>query len=75
MLYHDHDHHQQQQQQPQPWRRVCDELYVVQEGETLNTISEKCDDPFIVENNPHIQDPDDVFPGLVIKITPSNHGG
>ncbi|KAL5974634.1 hypothetical protein ACLOJK_031304 [Asimina triloba] len=51
-------------------RRPCDEIYVVEEGETLQTISEKCGDPFIVEENPHIQDPDDVFPGLVIKITP-----
>ncbi|TXG70833.1 hypothetical protein EZV62_005768 [Acer yangbiense] len=51
--------------------RPCDEIYVVGEGETLNTISDKCDDPFIVERNPHIHDPDDVFPGLVIKITPS----
>ncbi|KAF5457810.1 hypothetical protein F2P56_021889 [Juglans regia] len=51
--------------------RPCDEIYVVGEGETLHTISDKCDDPFIVERNPHIQDPDDVFPGLVIKITPS----
>ncbi|KAL5567787.1 hypothetical protein UlMin_024362 [Ulmus minor] len=50
----------------------CDEIYVVGEGETLNTISDKCGDPFIVERNPHIHDPDDVFPGLVIKITPSN---
>ncbi|GFP98521.1 hypothetical protein PHJA_001996000 [Phtheirospermum japonicum] len=50
--------------------RACDEIYVVGEGETLHTISEKCDDPFIVERNPHIHDPDDVFPGLVIKITP-----
>lgn len=48
----------------------CDEIYVVREGETLQTISEKCGDPFIVEENPHIYDPDDVFPGLVIKITP-----
>ncbi|KEH18985.1 putative LysM domain-containing protein [Medicago truncatula] len=54
--------------------KPCDEIYVVGEGETLNTISDKCNDPFIVENNPHIHDPDDVFPGLVIKITPSyNH--
>ncbi|XP_077234192.1 uncharacterized protein LOC143876367 [Tasmannia lanceolata] len=52
--------------------RPCDEIYVVEEGETLNTISEKCGDPFIVEENPHIQDPDDVYPGLVIKITPLN---
>ncbi|XAR66196.1 hypothetical protein NMG60_11012320 [Bertholletia excelsa] len=50
--------------------RPCDEIYVVGEGETLHTISGKCDDPFIVERNPHIQD-SDVFPGLVIKITPS----
>ncbi|BFG38661.1 hypothetical protein CerSpe_249350 [Prunus speciosa] len=48
----------------------CDEIYVVHEGETLQTISEKCGDPYIVEENPHIHDPDDVFPGLVIKITP-----
>ncbi|GFY83253.1 peptidoglycan-binding LysM domain-containing protein [Actinidia rufa] len=51
--------------------RPCDEIYVVGEGETLHTISDKCDDPYIVEQNPHIHDPDDVFPGLVIKITPS----
>lgn len=51
--------------------RPCDEIYVVGEGETLNTISDKCGDPYIVEQNPHIQDPDDVFPGLVIKISPS----
>ncbi|KAK9147698.1 hypothetical protein Scep_006455 [Stephania cephalantha] len=52
--------------------RPCDEIYVVGEGETLHTISDKCGDPFIVEQNPHIHDPDDVFPGLVIKITTSN---
>nr|DAD48043.1 TPA_asm: hypothetical protein HUJ06_017980 [Nelumbo nucifera] len=51
--------------------RPCDEIYVVGEGETLHTISDKCGDPYIVEQNPHIHDPDDVFPGLVIKITPS----
>ncbi|KAB5525428.1 hypothetical protein DKX38_023177 [Salix brachista] len=49
--------------------RPCDEIYVVGEGETLHTISDKCGDPFIVEQNPHIHDPDDVFPGLVIRIT------
>ncbi|KAK7270816.1 hypothetical protein RJT34_26259 [Clitoria ternatea] len=53
------------------FERPCDEIYVVGEGETLHTISDKCGDPFIVERNPHIHDPDDVFPGLVIKITPS----
>ncbi|KAK7314949.1 hypothetical protein VNO77_33481 [Canavalia gladiata] len=54
------------------FERPCDEIYVVGEGETLHTISDKCGDPFIVERNPHIHDPDDVFPGLVIKITPSH---
>ncbi|KAK8470364.1 hypothetical protein PHAVU_004G122750 [Phaseolus vulgaris] len=53
------------------FERPCDEIYVVGEGETLHTISDKCGDPFIVESNPHIHDPDDVFPGLVIKITPT----
>ncbi|KAK7270519.1 hypothetical protein RIF29_23729 [Crotalaria pallida] len=52
-------------------QRPCDEIYVVGDGETLNTISDKCGDPFIVERNPHIHDPDDVFPGLVIKIISS----
>ncbi|XP_039146911.1 uncharacterized protein LOC120284183 [Dioscorea cayenensis subsp. rotundata] len=52
-------------------RRPCDEIYVVGEGETLHTISDKCGDPFIVERNPHIHDPDDVFPGLVITLQPS----
>ncbi|PIN16676.1 hypothetical protein CDL12_10678 [Handroanthus impetiginosus] len=52
------------------YRRPCDEIYVVGEGETLHTISDKCGDPYIVERNPHIHDPDDVFPGLVIKIVP-----
>ncbi|KAE8704679.1 hypothetical protein F3Y22_tig00110447pilonHSYRG00015 [Hibiscus syriacus] len=51
--------------------RRCDEIYVVTEGETLHSISDKCGDPFIVERNPHIHDPDDVFPGLVIMIIPS----
>ena len=53
--------------------KPCDEIYVVGEGETLHTISDKCADPYIVERNPHIQDPDDVFPGLVIKIVPLTH--
>lgn len=53
--------------------RVCDEIYVVREGETLHSISDKCGDPFIIEQNPHIHDSDDVFPGLVIKITPASN--
>lgn len=55
--------------------KACDEIYVVREGETLQTISEKCGDPYIVEENPHIHDPDDVFPGLVIKINPFTNRG
>ncbi|CAN8268135.1 unnamed protein product [Cochlearia groenlandica] len=51
-------------------RPACDEIYEVKEGETLQTISEKCGDPYIVEGNPHIHDHDDVFPGLLIRITP-----
>ncbi|KAM3402783.1 hypothetical protein ACQJBY_006542 [Aegilops geniculata] len=51
-------------------RRPCDEIYVVVEGETLHSISDRCGDPYILEHNPHVHDPDDVFPGLVIKITP-----
>lgn len=52
---------------------VCDEIYVVEEGETLQTISNKCSDSYIVERNPHIHDPDDVFPGLLIKIIPNSN--
>ncbi|KAI4348986.1 hypothetical protein L6164_009646 [Bauhinia variegata] len=59
--------------QPEDMKKHCDEIYVVREGETLQTISEKCGDPYIVEENPHIHDPDDVFPGLVIKINPFSH--
>ncbi|KFK27946.1 hypothetical protein AALP_AA8G451800 [Arabis alpina] len=51
-------------------QKPCEEIYVVGEGETLHTIGNKCGDPFIVERNPHIHDPDDVFPGLVLKIVP-----
>ncbi|KAK1392799.1 LysM domain-containing protein [Heracleum sosnowskyi] len=58
-------------QQPYQRRHVCDEIYVVEEGETLQSISNKCRDSYIVERNPHIHDPDDVFPGLLIKIIPS----
>jgi hypothetical protein len=48
-------------------------VYVVGEGETLHSISDKCGDPFIVERNPHIHDPDDVFPGLVIALCPTKN--
>ncbi|KAJ1299091.1 hypothetical protein BS78_01G504500 [Paspalum vaginatum] len=52
--------------------RPCEEIYVVAEGETLHSISDRCGDPYILERNPHVHDPDDVFPGLVIRITPSS---
>ncbi|KAL3743906.1 hypothetical protein ACJRO7_019068 [Eucalyptus globulus] len=55
--------------------RPCDEIYVVGEGETLHSISAKCGDPFIIERNPHVHDPDDVFPGLVLMIAPSLRSG
>ncbi|KAF3648136.1 putative SPX and EXS domain-containing protein 1-like [Capsicum annuum] len=48
---------------------LCDEIYVVGEGETLQTISDKCEDIFILEENTHINDADDVYPGLVLKST------
>ncbi|XP_047083401.1 uncharacterized protein LOC124694462 [Lolium rigidum] len=51
--------------------RPCEEMYVVAEGETLHGISDRCGDPYILERNPHVHDPDDVFPGLVLRITPS----
>ncbi|RDX98610.1 hypothetical protein CR513_18446, partial [Mucuna pruriens] len=41
----------------------CSEFYVVREGETLYSIAEKCKDPFIELWNPHVEDPDDVYPG------------
>ncbi|KAK8656002.1 hypothetical protein V6N13_108564 [Hibiscus sabdariffa] len=53
-------------------RGPCDEIYVVGEGESLHTISDKCGDPFILQRNPHINDSDDVFPGLVIHIISSS---
>ena len=64
--------------------RLCEEIYVVREGETLHKINDKNSDHYIVERNSHIHDPNDFFfldfllklfmtqmiffPGLVIKI-------
>ncbi|KAG2568166.1 uncharacterized protein LOC120682663 [Panicum virgatum] len=56
-----------------PAARPCEEVYVVGDGETLHSISDRCGDPFIVERNPHIHDPDDVFPGLVIALSPTKN--
>jgi len=49
--------------------RPCEEIYFVGEGETLQTISEKCNAPFILFDNPHIQDTDDLYEGLPLQIT------
>ena len=47
----------------------CEEIYIVREGETLQTISEKCNAPFILFDNPHIEDTDDIYEGVPLKIT------
>jgi hypothetical protein len=47
----------------------CEEIYIVGEGETLQTISEKCNAPFILFDNPHIEDTDDIYEGVPLKIT------
>ncbi|WOL03659.1 hypothetical protein Cni_G12379 [Canna indica] len=44
----------------------CDELYVAKEGETLQTISVKCNNIFILDDNPQINDTDDIGPGTVL---------
>ncbi|KAG6513180.1 hypothetical protein ZIOFF_023493 [Zingiber officinale] len=44
-------------------RRPCDEYYVAEEGDTLQTISVMCDNIFILEDNPQIDDSDDIGPG------------
>ncbi|URE27298.1 hypothetical protein MUK42_17777 [Musa troglodytarum] len=46
----------------------CAQLYVAEEGETLQTISVKCDDLFILDDNPHIVDSDDIGPGTVLHL-------
>jgi hypothetical protein len=46
----------------------CDEFYVVEEGETLNSIAYKCNDPYIISRNPHVHDAEDIFPGEVLRI-------
>ncbi|PHT35847.1 hypothetical protein CQW23_23547 [Capsicum baccatum] len=46
--------------------KLCDEIYIVGDGETLQTISDNCDDL----SNTHINDDDDdIYPGLVLNIT------
>ncbi|KAG0460693.1 hypothetical protein HPP92_020605 [Vanilla planifolia] len=53
-------------------RRPCDELYIVGEGETLLSIIDKCGDSFVLEDNPHVHDYDDIFPGQVLGMARSD---
>ncbi|WJX66427.1 hypothetical protein P8452_50984 [Trifolium repens] len=46
----------------------CDEFYVVEEGETLDSIGFKCSDPYIISRNPHVHDAEDIFPGEILRI-------
>lgn len=51
--------------------KPCDhEFYVVEEHETLYSIAERCSDRFILSLNPHIQNSDDIFPGVVLRLEP-----
>ena len=45
------------------------EIYIIGDGETLQTINEKCNAPFILIDNPHIQDIEDIFEHVPRKIT------
>lgn len=49
-------------------RQPCDEYYVAEEDDTLQTISVKCDNIFILEDNPQINDSDDIGPGTVLYM-------
>ncbi|KAH0469877.1 hypothetical protein IEQ34_001435 [Dendrobium chrysotoxum] len=52
--------------------RRCDEIYVVKQGETLQTISVDCNTLSILDDNPQIVDTDDIGPGTVLYIRPSS---
>ncbi|KAJ0969314.1 hypothetical protein J5N97_022191 [Dioscorea zingiberensis] len=49
-------------------RGRCDEVYVAEEGETLQTISVKCNSVRILDDNPQIMDTDDIGQGTVLLI-------
>ncbi|URD75366.1 hypothetical protein MUK42_09608 [Musa troglodytarum] len=51
-----------------PGKGSCDELYVAVEGETLQTIRVKCNDMFILDDNPRISDTDDIGQDTVLFI-------
>ena len=45
----------------------CGETYMVHEGESLQSISQKCNDPFVVEGNPQLE-LEDVVPGQLLRV-------
>lgn len=47
----------------------CGSIYTVRDGETLQIVSAKCHAPFILADNPHVQDTDDVAGGSLLKIS------
>ena len=53
---------------------ICQDLRAIilqphYKGDPPTTLLDKCGDPYIVEHNPRIHDPDDVFPKCLVKIT------
>ncbi|KAH7352672.1 hypothetical protein KP509_19G057600 [Ceratopteris richardii] len=51
------------------WQCPCGLVYRVKEGETLQAVSAKCHAPLLLVDNPHVEDADDVSPGVPLKIT------
>ncbi|WJX66428.1 hypothetical protein P8452_50985 [Trifolium repens] len=49
----------------------CVEFYIVDEGETLESIGKKCNDPYILFWNPLIHDAKDIAPGVILRIIPN----
>ncbi|CAJ2666575.1 unnamed protein product [Trifolium pratense] len=48
----------------------CVEFYIVDEGETLESIGKKCNDPYILLWNPLIRDAEDIVPGIILRVIP-----
>ncbi|KAJ7551738.1 hypothetical protein O6H91_06G026700 [Diphasiastrum complanatum] len=46
----------------------CEEFYVVKAGETLHSVSAKCNAPFILIDNPQIEEGDDIEEGAVLRL-------
>lgn len=52
----------------------CGDVYVAEAGDTLQSISEKCNDPFLLVDNPQIQDSDDLYAGVALKVQCAQQG-